>query len=90
MQMGTSNHIELLYRFDRGLKLREIIFEAVRDGDFVVDAGCGTGLLSLWAVQAGAERIVAIDFGDLTPAKLLAEENGFMNQIDCVKLVILK
>jgi len=40
---------------------RKAIFEAVRPGDHVVDLGTGTGILSQWALDAGAARVTGIE-----------------------------
>src|SRR6056297_1340137 len=85
MHMNTASHLELLWRFDRGFPLKEIIFSNVKPGDVVIDAGCGIGLLSLWAAQAGAAKIISVDMGDLTVGQRLAEENGFQDIITFVK-----
>jgi SAM-dependent methyltransferase len=85
MQMFTDHHYDLLLRFDRGLALRESVFAAVREGDLVIDAGCGTGILSLWAAQAGARRVVAVDSADVTLGEALAAENGFADRVEFVR-----
>jgi len=79
MHMNIASHLELLWRFDRGLPLKEIIFSSVKPGDVVVDAGCGTGLLSLWAA-----KVISVDMGDLAVGKQLAEENGLQDAITFV------
>jgi len=40
---------------------RTAIAEAVRPGMTVLDLGTGTGILALWALQAGAKRVYGID-----------------------------
>src|SRR5437879_5144708 len=40
---------------------RKAVFETVRPGDHVVDLGVGTGILSQWALEAGARRVTGIE-----------------------------
>lgn len=40
---------------------RKAIFETVQPGDRVLDLGTGTGILSQWALEAGAEHVIGID-----------------------------
>jgi SAM-dependent methyltransferase len=85
MQMSVSHHLDLLLRFNRGLMLKESVRAAVREGDTVLDAGCGTGILSVWAVQAGARRVVSVDTGDLRLAKAVAHANGCQDTIEFIQ-----
>jgi len=73
--MNAHQHYALLRRTPRALALRRIIQEVVKPGQMVLDAGCGSGLLSIWAAQAGA-IVVGVDFADLALARALATENG--------------
>jgi len=40
---------------------RQAIFEAVKPGDLVLDLGTGTGILSQWALEAGARHVFGVD-----------------------------
>ena len=46
-------------------------------GEYVVDLGCGSGILSIAALRLGADRAVGVDIDPLAPA--VAEENAARN-----------
>ena len=53
------------------------IQEAVKPGMVVLDLGTGTGILGLWALQAGAKYLYAIDVNaDVIPKAIAAFEGG--------------
>ncbi|KAI1788889.1 protein arginine N-methyltransferase [Ganoderma leucocontextum] len=58
--------------------------EAFRDA-VVLDVGCGTGILSLFAAKAGAKRVFAIDASDIAEK---AEKIIKVNELDSVITVI--
>lgn len=59
-----------------------VIAKTVRPGSIVVDLGCGTGILSLLALRAGAQRVHAIDINPAVwLARDLAIENGFGDRL---------
>jgi predicted RNA methylase len=61
----TSYDIQAcLYDEDRVRHLQAAIFNTVRPGDVVVDAGSGTGILGLFAAQAGASKVYCIEINE--------------------------
>lgn len=61
------------------------ILETVQPGDVVVDIGCGTGVLSMFAAMAGARRVYAIEREPIIEvAKDIAEANGLSDRVTYV------
>lgn len=52
----------------------------------VLDVGCGTGILSMFAVQAGAKHVFAVDMSDIAyQAMDIIKENKMDNKITVIK-----
>merc|ERR1711920_206856 len=52
----------------------------------VLDVGCGTGILSMFACQAGAKHVYSVDMSNIIDvAKDIVKDNGFENKITLVK-----
>jgi protein arginine N-methyltransferase 1 len=52
----------------------------------VLDVGCGTGILSLFAAQAGAKHVYAVDCSSiLEEARKIVETNGFSSQVTLIR-----
>ena len=76
-------HLSMLLDTDRLDCYRRAIHASVKPGDVVIDIGCGTGVLSFMACEAGAERVYAIEGGPIIEvARELAVDNGFADRID--------
>ncbi len=61
LEWDISFHDLLLGDEMRMIAFRTAIAEVVRPGMTVIDLGTGTGILALWALEAGAERVYGID-----------------------------
>lgn len=74
--IALSHHRLMLIDETRMTAFRQAIQETVRPGDVVVDLGTGTGVLALWAAQAGARRVYAIEPAPIIGiARRLAQDN---------------
>jgi protein arginine N-methyltransferase 1 len=78
---------ECLLNRDRTLALREAIRRTVRPGDVVVDAGTGSGILALFAAEAGAARVYAVDVDpeSLSLARRSVAASRFADRIELVE-----
>ncbi|EFC40925.1 arginine methyltransferase [Naegleria gruberi] len=52
----------------------------------VLDIGCGTGILCLFAAKAGAKRVIGMDMSDIIDkARQIVADNGFSGVIELIK-----
>lgn len=78
-------HRELLNDEVRTNAFREAIAKTVRPGDVVIDLGCGSGILSFFACQAGAARVYSIDNTRMADtAAYLARHLGFADRVTVI------
>lgn len=55
-------------------------------GKIVLDIGCGTGILSIFAAKAGAKHVYGIEFADIADyAKEIVKENNLSSKITIIK-----
>ncbi len=56
------------------------------EGKVVLDVGCGTGILSMFAVQAGASHVYAVDCSSIIHrASMIVRDNGMSDRITLVQ-----
>ena len=77
----------LLGQKSRLNKFKQAIQEVVKDGDYVVDIGTGSGILAILAARAGASHVTAIDVNPeaLSYAKKAAQMNGVEQVIEFIE-----
>jgi len=83
-----SIHEEMLKDQVRTLSYRKSILDNQHlfKGKIVLDVGCGTGILSMFAVQAGAEHVYAVDSSDIIhQAKQIISDNKMSDKITCLQ-----
>merc|ERR1711992_376551 len=52
----------------------------------VLDVGCGTGILSMFAAKAGAKQVFGVDMsGIVEQAKIITEKNGFADKVTLIR-----
>ncbi|KAI3382449.1 hypothetical protein SNEBB_006689 [Seison nebaliae] len=52
----------------------------------VLDIGCGTGILSMFAAQAGAKRVIGIDYSSIIDqAKIIVKENKMDDRVTLIR-----
>lgn len=75
-------HRSMLADQQRTLGLKRAIAVTVKPGDVVLDLGCGSGILTCFACQAGAQRIYAIEIGPIIElAKAVCKANNFQEKV---------
>ena len=84
-QQGYEHYYGMLADKRRMQAYRDAIFKTVKPGDVVIDLGAGTGLLSIWAVQAGASKVYAIEkTSAIELAKEIARKNKCQDKIEFI------
>jgi cyclopropane fatty-acyl-phospholipid synthase-like methyltransferase len=81
-------HEEMLKDEVRTLSYRDAIIQNKHlfRGKTVLDVGCGTGILCMFAAKAGAKKVIGIDCsGIIDQAKVIIHDNGFDDVITLIK-----
>merc|ERR1712048_40392 len=78
-------HEEMLKDEVRTLTYRNSIWhnKHLFKGKVVLDVGCGTGILSMFAAKAGAAKVIGVDMsGIVESARKIVEVNGLADKIE--------
>jgi len=81
-------HEEMLKDEVRTLTYRNSIWhnKHLFKGKVVLDVGCGTGILSMFAAKAGASKVIGVDMsGIVESAKKIIEANGLSDKIEIIR-----
>ncbi len=79
-------HRRMLRDATRTRVYQQAIFSSVKPGDVVLDMGAGTGVLSMFAAQAGAKRVYAVERTNTAEfASQMVERNGLSDRIEIIQ-----
>jgi protein arginine N-methyltransferase 1 len=85
---GSHDLEEMLKDTVRTLSYRNAIYQNSHlfANKVVLDVGCGTGILSMFCVKAGAKHVIGVDMSNiLDQAKKIVELNGMSDKITLLK-----
>ncbi len=79
---NLSNHGSMLQDEVRCKAFRDALFEVVTPDSVVLDIGAGTGILSIFAAQAGAKKVYAVERSPVAQcARQIISDNGLSDRI---------
>lgn len=87
----VASHQIMIQDRVRTLAYKKAIEKNVKNNNIVLDIGCGTGILSFFAVKKGCKKVYAVDKSDIIDsAKEIAKLNKLEDRIEFTKEDILK
>ncbi|VVT43493.1 uncharacterized protein SAPINGB_P000011 [Magnusiomyces paraingens] len=81
-------HEEMLKDQTRTLSYRSAIYQnpSLFKDKIVLDVGCGTGILSMFAARAGAKHVIGVDMSNIiNMARKIVDLNGFSDKITLIQ-----
>jgi len=85
-QVEYSNYYQMLSDEIRMQAFHTAIKQIIKPGDIVVDLGAGTGILGIWALQAGAAKVYAIEqTGAIELAREIGRVNGCSGRMEFIQ-----
>jgi len=81
-----SIHETMLKDIPRTESYRDALEACDLKGKIVLDVGCGTGILSMFAARHGAKHVIGIDRSDIIDeARVIVKRNGLQDKITLIK-----
>ena len=81
-----SIHETMLKDRPRTESYRDALEACDLKGKIVLDVGCGTGILSMFAARHGAKHVIGIDRSDIIDeARVIVKQNGLEDRITLIK-----
>ena len=81
-----SIHETMLKDRPRTESYRDALEACDLKGKIVLDVGCGTGILSMFAARHGAKHVIGIDRSDIIDeARIIVKQNGLEDKITLIK-----
>jgi len=82
---GLPYHLELLSDPWRTTAWKRAIAANVHPGDVVLDVGTGLGTMAVWAAQAGARRVIAVESAQVVElARQVVADSGVQDVVEVV------
>ncbi|KAI8070005.1 S-adenosyl-L-methionine-dependent methyltransferase [Gongronella butleri] len=81
-------HEEMLKDEVRTCSYRDSIYKNKHlfEGKIVLDVGCGTGILSMFAAKAGAKHVYGIDMSNIIhQARVIVKDNGLEDKVTLIQ-----
>eukprot|EP00299_Pterocystis_sp_00344_P019919 c9840_g1_i1.p1 GENE.c9840_g1_i1~~c9840_g1_i1.p1 ORF type:complete len:551 (+),score=161.05 c9840_g1_i1:3-1655(+) len=64
----------------------EVLNRSLFEGKVVLDVGCGTGILSMFAARAGAKQVIGVDSSDIIDKAVeIVKANGLSDKVTLIK-----
>ncbi|MDQ6958536.1 MAG: 50S ribosomal protein L11 methyltransferase [Mariprofundaceae bacterium] len=85
-QVEYNNYYQMMSDGVRMQAFHTAIKRSIKPGDVVIDLGAGTGILGIWALQAGAKKVYAIEKTEaIELAREIARVNGYLDRIEFIQ-----